>query len=229
MVLMILRLLTQIRRLTPATVAGAALVVVTGCGPVDDQGASVDASGEPVVSVPEAGVGEAGASPTVESAAEFAVAVVGRLEQEAFYAADPSFVEPFVWPESYDEVVGSLDARVDAVRWAIATFPGSTERTWFVSAPLSVEVTGVDPEAGTATVEVWAVTVFAREDLGPPETRFVTAEAELRWDGDRWLIAGLGTRPGPSASLALDEASSTPEQLTAELEGHQLIGFGATR
>ena len=98
--------------------------------------------------------------------------MVGRLEQDAFYATDASFVEPFVASGAHEQVVGTLDARVADVRWAIATLPGPTRRVWFVTAPLTVAVTAFDPDAGTASVVVWMVSVFSREDLGPPETRF---------------------------------------------------------
>jgi hypothetical protein len=167
--------------------------------------------------------------PSFESVAAFGVGVVGRLEQEAFYAQDGSFVEPYVWPGAREVVVGELDARVDLVRWAIATVPGSTERTWFVSAPLTVEMVDFDPVAGTATVEVWVVSVFSREVLGAPETRFVIERADLRWDVDGWLIAGLEARPGPGAALGVDQVVSTPAELDGLLDGHRLVGLGARR
>jgi hypothetical protein len=202
-------------------------LVVAGCGSAGGgAGPAVDADGGGSATTVGRGIPE-GAGLSEGSAAVFAAGVVGRLQQEAFYATDVSFLEPVVWPGALDRVAGELDGRVEPVRWAIATFPGETERTWFVSAPLTVAVTGFDPGAGTASVEVWLVTVFARENLGPPETRFVLERAELRWDGGRWLLAGLESAPGPAAALAADQVPSTPAELTAALDDHRLIEPGA--
>lgn len=167
------------------------------------------------------------AGPTRESAARFGAEVVGRLEQEAFWARDDTFLTPVVSPAAHDDVAGVLDTRVGEVRWAIATFPGPARRTWFVAAPLAVEVAAFDPGAGTAQVRVWVVSVFSREDLGPPETRFSTEQADLVWDAatDAWRITGLSTTIGPSAALADDEKASTPAELDAALTGHRLIGL----
>ncbi len=205
-------------------VALASLAIVgAGCGSEAARPASPLASSDPaVVSTAPATV----AGPTRESAARFGAEVVGRLEQEAFWADNDLFLAPVVAPAAHDEVAGVLDTRVGEVRWAIASFPGPTRRTWFATAPLTVEVAAFDPGPGTAQVRVWVVSVFSREDLGPPETRFSTEQADLVWDAatDAWRITGLSTTIGPSAALADDEKASTPSELDAALTGHRLIG-----
>ncbi len=198
-------------------------IVGAGCGSGAARPASPVASSDPaVVSTALA----TGAGPTRESAARFGAEVVGRLEQEAFWAEDDLFLTPVVSPAAHEEVAGVLDTRVGEVRWAIASFPGPTRRTWFATAPLTVEVAAFDPGAGTAQVRVWVVSVFSREDLGPPETRFSTEQADLVWDAATyaWRITGLSTTIGPSAALADDEKASTPAELDAALAGHRLIG-----
>ncbi len=162
-------------------------------------------------------------TPTNESASTFGADIVARLNQEAFYASDSLFADPFVHPDAHHEVVGEMNQRVEDLRWAIATFPGATHRSWFVASPLTVNVTDFDAQAGTATVEVWVVTVFSREDLGSVDSRFYTERADLTWDGTGWLITKLASSAGPSASLALDEAPTTPADLDELLEGHDLI------
>lgn len=163
--------------------------------------------------------------PTVESAAWFGAEVLGRLEQEAFWADDDAFLATVAAPDAFDLVAGALSARVDEVRWAIATFPGETKRTWFASAPLTVEVTDVDATARTAEVAVWVVSVFSREDLGPPETRFTIERAELIWDdaSSGWRIRSLTVTPGPSVSLAGGQVPVTAGELDSALAGHLLI------
>lgn len=223
------------RKLTTSTTAPSisrwwrAVAVATltifgaGCGSGAARPASPLASPDPAF-VSTAPVTVAG--PTRESAARFGAEVVGRLEQEAFWAEDDTFLAPIVSPAAHDDVAGVLDTRVGEVRWAIASFPGPTRRTWFVTAPLTVEVAAFDLGAGTAQVRVWVVSVFSREDLGPPETRFSTEQADLVWDAATyaWRITGLSTTIGPSAALADDEKAATPAELDAALTGHRLIG-----
>ena len=164
--------------------------------------------------------------PSRESAARFGAEVVGRLEQEAFWADGPGFLDPVVAGDG--SVVVGLDARVDGVRWAIATFPGPTRRTWFVAAPLTVEVVEFDGSAGRAVVRVWVVSVFSREDLGPAETSFTTETADLVWDGDGgvWRVESLAVSAGPAVALSVNDVAVTPAELDAALVGHRLIGFG---
>lgn len=193
------------------------------CGSGDARPASPLATPDPVAGSAPAAAAAAG--PTEESAARFGADVVGRLEQAAFWAEGDAFLAPIVSPAAHDDVAGALDARVGDVRWAIATFPGPARRTWFAAAPLTVDVAAFDPDAGTAQVQVWVVSVFSREDLGPPETRFSTEQAYLEWDtgSGGWRITGLSSSIGPSAALAGDESAVTPGELDAALAGHRLI------
>lgn len=196
--------------------------MATSCGSGVAGGASPVGTPDPSS---EADASTAVPGPTEESAAAFAASVVGRLEQDAFYATDSSFVEPFVASGAHDQVVGTLDATVAGVRWAIATLPGPTRRVWFVTAPLTVAVTAFDPSAGAASVVVWMVSVFSREDLGPPETRFTLEHADLTWDNPTgtWRIVKLTSAPGPTAALAADQNPMTPGELDAALSGHRLV------
>jgi hypothetical protein len=134
------------------------------------------------------------------------------------------YLDEWVAPDHRGEVAAEIGGRVEELRWAIATLLGETERTWFVAAPLSVGVTALDPTAGDAVVEVWIVTVFSREGLGAPETRFLLETAELRWASGRWLITGLTLEPGPSVGLALDEVPISAAALDEVLSAHELIG-----
>jgi len=199
-----------------------AVLLVTSCGSGVAGGASPAGAPDPSSG---ADASTAVPGPTEESAAVFAASVVGRLEQDAFYATDASFVEPFVASGAHDHVVGTLDARVADVRWAIATLPGPTRRVWFVTAPLTVAVTAFDPDAGTASVVAWMVSVFSREDLGPPETRFTLEQADLTWDGPTrtWRIVDLTSAPGPAAALAADQIPMTPGELDTALSAHRLV------
>ena len=199
-----------------------AVLMATSCGSGVAGGASPVGTPDPSNA---ADASTAVPGPTEESAADFAASVVGRLEQDAFYATDASFVEPFVASGAHEQVVGTLDATVSDVRWAIATLPGPTRRVWFVTAPLTVAVTAFDPNAGTASVVVWMVSVFSREDLGPPETRFSLEQADLTWDAPTgsWRIVRLTSAPGPTAALAADQIPMTPGELDTALSGHRLI------
>lgn len=199
-----------------------AALMATSCGSGVAGGASP--VGAPDPSSP--GVAPATATgPSEESAASFAASVIGRLEQDAFYATDASFVEPFVASGAVEQVVGMLDSTVADVRWAIDTLPGPTRRVWFVTAPLTVAVTALDLAAGTAAVTVWMVSVFSREDLGPPEIRFSLEQADLEWDAPTggWRIVSLTSVPGPTAALAADQIPVTPSELDAALVGHRLV------
>jgi hypothetical protein len=162
-----------------------------------------------------------------ESAEAFASGVVGRLLQEAFYAEDGSFLAEVVAPSRLEMVAGVLDGLVGELRWAIATAPGGTERSWFVSAPLTLEVIDLDRTAGTAVVEVWVVTVFSRQGLAGPESRFVLETADLVWVDDQWWLADLAVDSGPAVGLALGETPSTPADLDEVLDGHVLVAAGA--
>lgn len=199
-----------------------AVLLVTSCGSGVAGGASPVGTPDPSS---EADALAAVPGPTEESAAAFAASVIGRLEQDAFYATDDLFVEPFVASGAHEQVVGTLDARVADVRWAIATLPGPSQRVWFVTAPLTVAVTGFDPDAGTASVVVWMVSVFSREDLGPPQTRFTLEQADLTWDNptSTWRILSLTSAPGPTAALATNQNPMTPGELDAALSGHRLV------
>lgn len=165
------------------------------------------------------------AQPSAEGAARFGMEVVARLAQEALYATGPIFIDPYVAPSARNEVEGALNTEVQRVRWAIATFPGPTKRTWFAAAPLTVKVSAFDDAAGTASVEVWVVSVFSREDLGLPETRFTRQQADLAWNQPTgsWRISKLATLIGPAAGLASDQTPSTPAELDSALAGHLLI------
>ena len=202
--------------------AVAGLVLATGCGSGVPGGASPVGPPDPSAPADEPAPP---AGPTEESAARFAVEVVARLGQDALYAPDDSLLEPFVSPDARDVVAGTLDAQVGEVRWALATFPGQTRRVWFAAAPLTVAVTAFDGVAGTASVAVWVVAVFSREDLGPPETRFSIEQADLVWDDttSRWRLTVLAGGPGPAAALASDQVPVTPAELDSALHGHRLI------
>ena len=203
------------------------VVFVVGCGSGDVGVASPPASPGPTAPTgSQVGLG----GPTEESAARFAVDVVGRLEQEAFWATDGGFLDPIVVPDAREVVVGELKGRVDEARWAIATFPGPTRRTWFVAAPLTVEVAGFDPAAGRAVVRVWVVSVFSREDLGMPQSSFTVEEADLVWDSAErvWRVEALRVSPGPAVSLASTEVPVLPAELDTALAGHRLIGVGGS-
>jgi hypothetical protein len=213
---------------------GLAAVVLAGCGggaptgPVSsspDDGAALElADGS------EIHVGEGQTSgPSAESALVAGPWIVGRLLEAAFYADGASFLAGLVSPGAYDRVADVLAGRMDELRWAIATVPGETERAWFVSAPLTAEVVGLDERAGTAVVEVWIVTVFSRLGLGVPESRFMTATAGLRWEDGQWLISDLGFESGPSAALAFSEVPATAADLDGRLAGHQLLTIEVDR
>lgn len=202
-----------------ALMAGVLLVFACGSGeassaPSASPGPSASSSA-PAITV----------EPSEASAARFGTEVVGKLEQEALYATGPGFLGPYVASGARDQVAGELNSRAQAVRWAIATFPGPTKRTWFTTAPLTVKVIAFDAPAGTAEVEVWVVAVFSREDLGSPETRFSRHQAELAWDrtARAWQITKLTALPGPAAALASEQSPSAPAELDSALTGHQLI------
>lgn len=68
------------------------------------------------------------------------------------------------------------------------------------------------------------VSVFFREDLGPPETRCSLEHADLTWDAPTgtWRIAGLTTAPGPMAAFAGDQTPMTLSDLD-RIVGDRLV------
>jgi hypothetical protein len=206
--------------------------MLTSCSGTVEAGTAADSATASGVEPAGSGPGDSGDNgkaelgPSEESAAGFAVEVVTPLLSAAFYAEDGSFVDDVVAPDRVDVVAGVLDGLVSELRWAIATAPGATERSWFVAAPLTVKLDEVDRAAGTAVVEVWAVTVFSRQGLAGPESRFVVETVELVWDTGRWWLVDLSVDPGPAAGLALSETPATPVELDEALTGHGLVSDG---
>jgi hypothetical protein len=135
-----------------------------------------------------------------------AVAVTGQPE----VAFDPErFVQVAEVVFTREEAITQA-RQVDAARTQFelsgwADQPAS--RRMYHLAPLAVRLTGYDPQAVTATVEVWAMTLVGVGDTGGAV--FTTSTIDLAADETTgtWRVTGLDTHEGP-VPLVLDTASA---------------------
>jgi hypothetical protein len=134
-----------------------------------------------------------------------AVAVTGQAE----VAFDPERFAQVAAMVFSDEEARTQARQVEAARTQFelsgwADQPPS--RRMYHLAPLAVRLTAFDPDALTATVEVWAMTLVGVGDTGGAV--FTTSKVELAAD-DRgtWRVTALDTVEGP-APLVLDTASA---------------------
>jgi hypothetical protein len=142
------------------------------------------------------------------AAASVAVAVTGH-QQVVF---DPDRFEQVARVVFTPDQARVQARQVDAARvqfevsgWAEQP---ASRRTYHL-AVLAARPTGFDAEAGTAEVQVWAMTVVGVGDRGGAV--FTTSTVKLTVIEGGWRVAGLDTEPGPTPMV--DATPDPPGQI----------------
>ncbi len=75
----------------------------------------------------------------------------------------------------------------------------------FTFVPLTVALTGYGPAGGSASAQVWAMSLVGVGDAGG--ALFTTSTVPMTADGDSWRVAGIDTTQGP---IPLVEGDASP-------------------
>lgn len=145
--------------------------------------------------------------------------LIAKLEQQAFYATDGSFLGGVAAPEAIDQIAKSLALRVEGQRWDLA---GTDGNVWYVTAALAASTPVVESER--VELSVWVHGVFNRADGPHPEARYWVETAELQLLDGQWLLVGL-EEPGdaPQAMLPLAVEPSTSAETDVRLGAYRLL------
>lgn len=114
-----------------------------------------------------------------------------------------------------------LDEGVGLMRTALATAP-SQEPTWFFTQALSAAL--IEMTATTATVQVWEVSVFSREQISEPNATWTLHDVELVLESAQWMVSGWQSNPGPAPQVDVRQSAATAAELNAELFVHRRVG-----
>lgn len=160
---------------------------------------------------------------SLETAAEAAAAFASR-PQFMMYATNntlPELIDADTTDGGRRDLWALTRTELVVVRDALAT--AAPASTWFVVRPLSASVTNLDVDAGTAEASVWSTQLFSRVGVTDPEQLFTVTDMSLVWNGDRWLLDGFVSRPGPAARLAAEQFPVTAPELETRLDGHLIL------
>ncbi len=138
------------------------------------------------------------------AAAVTAVAVTSQPQvvfDDAIFArvANVVFTPPAAAAEARQ--VAAARTRLEASAWGRQ--PAS--RRMFTFVPLTVALTGYGPAGGSASAQVWAMSLVGVGDAGG--ALFTTSTVRLTADGDSWRVAGVDTTQGP---IPLVEGDASP-------------------
>ena len=104
-------------------------------------------------------------------------------------------------PEAVDSLDAELAAPAEALRGAVSEPPVVAR-----PAVLGYRVLGWDEER--ATVSIWGMALFATGAY-PAATQWSTSRVELVWSRERWLVAGVSSRGGPSPAAPIKHLVAT--------------------
>ncbi len=142
--------------------------------------------------------------------------------QEWLYLDDAALaaaMDDMAVPAMRAEVTEQVLAEVGLARDALAEASGPV---WFVARPLATRVQSY--RADVAVVDVWVVTMLSASDVAVPQSAWRITTLELRWDADRWRVATIAERPGPTPQLDRSDSPWLPEQLDEALDGFTRVG-----
>ena len=153
----------------------------------------------------------------------FALDVQGAVAAASVAVAATGHEQVVFDPDRFDTLAHQLftpdEARVQArqvdaarVQFEVSGWDGqpASRRTYHL-AVLAARPTAFDPGAGTATVEVWAMTLVGIGDRGGAV--FTTSTVTLTTDDGDWKIAGLDSQPGPTPMV--DATPDPPGRIRA--------------
>jgi hypothetical protein len=148
------------------------------------------------------------------AAASVAVAATGH-QQVVF---DPDRFDTLARQLFTNDQAAVQARQVDAARvqFEVSGWDGqpASRRTYHL-AVLAARPTAFDADAGTATVEVWAMTLVGIGDRGGGV--FTTSTVTLTADDGGWKIAGLDSQPGPTPMVdATPDPPGRIRQLTRD-------------
>jgi len=81
--------------------------------------------------------------------------------------------------------------------------------------------------ADRARVELWNVSVLAREGIAPPQASWTTSTIDLAWERDGWRVSAVRVTPGPAPILSDASVPATATELADALDGFGAGGGGA--
>lgn len=153
---------------------------------------------------------------------------LSRLPQQLFFG-DAAEVKTLLveasTAEYFDAFEATLLPELAEVRRAMAAAEPAS--TWWVTVPLSIEVTNTvaDGDLMSADVQVWTVEMFSRDGVTDPELAFSLIDMSLSSVGPQpdWRISAWSKGPGPAARLGADASPSTAKELDELLNGHGLV------
>jgi hypothetical protein len=157
----------------------------------------------------------------------FALDVEGAVAAASVAVAATGHQQVVFDPDRFDTLARQLftpdEARVQArqvdaarVQFEVSGWDGqpASRRTYHL-AVLAARPMAFDPAAGTATVEVWAMTLVGIGDRGGGV--FTTSTVTLTTDDGGWRIAGLDSQPGPTPMVdATPDPPGRIRQLTRD-------------
>jgi len=164
--------------------------------------------------------------PAVDRAADGAVraASVWVRSGRSLLATDPLAAEKVVRTMTTvadgDRLVAETLATLRQLREKLA---GGTGPVILHQAVLATRVAGADPTR--ARVELWNVSVLARDGIAPPQASWATSTIDLVWERDGWRVASVHVVPGPAPVLSNGAVPATAAQLADALDG--FIGDGS--
>jgi hypothetical protein len=131
------------------------------------------------------------------AAATTAVAVTGQPDS----VFDPARFDEVAAVVFTTEVARNQARQVDAARTEFESSDWADQpalrRSYFMT-PLAARLVAYDPARGSATVEVWAITVVGVGDSGGAVFTTSTVELEADHDAPTWTITALDSVDGPT-------------------------------
>ncbi len=102
---------------------------------------------------------------------------------------------------------------------------GGTGPVILHQAVLATRTTAAAPDR--ARVELWNVSVLAREGIAPPQASWATSTIDLAWERDGWRVSAVRVTPGPAPILSDASVPATATELADALDGFGDGGGGS--
>lgn len=110
-----------------------------------------------------------------------------------------------------------VDERLTTLRQLREALAGGTGEVILHEAVLAFKVRTAD--ADRARVDLWNVTVLARDGIAPPQSSWAISTVDLAWEREAWRIADVRVSAGPAPILADGAVPATAAQLEEALDG----------
>ena len=210
------------RLLAPGLVA--VLIFTIGMA-IGRQGDSQEAASPltATVTVTETGPASRPASRAQNAAAGFARTRDGAVEAAAAYVGSldgRALVDPATLRRRLTDIASS-EAREGLIRAYLAAAEQTRTQLGLETAPKPIVILRASPVGYrvdrftplASTVAIWRVGIVGSGATAEPQQAWRTETVSLVWEAERWKVAALSSKPGPTPPLPRTAATSTAAEL----------------